>query len=77
MWGANLRQHTKPWVRARASRAYWENLHPASGRPYSPAMSKPASGYSFTAGQEDMKQYNEMTTNEELEKNMKVSGVKG
>ena len=24
----------------RANRAYWENLEPASGRPYSPAISK-------------------------------------
>ena len=71
MWGASLRQHTKPWVRARASRSYWENLHPVSGRPYSAAVSEPAKGWVFTAGHEDMKQYNEMTKAEELEKNTK------
>lgn len=71
MWGANLRQHTKPWVRARSSRSYWETLNPASGRPYSPALSKPATGWAYTAGQDDMQQYNEMTTKEELENNMK------
>merc|ERR1711974_97741 len=25
MWGEGLEMHTKPWVRARARRAYWEN----------------------------------------------------
>merc|ERR1711971_1097260 len=32
-----LEMHTKPWVRARARRAYWENMKPASGRPFCPA----------------------------------------
>uniref|UniRef100_A0A1I8FQT2 Hcy-binding domain-containing protein n=1 Tax=Macrostomum lignano TaxID=282301 RepID=A0A1I8FQT2_9PLAT len=42
VWGGRgLKMHTKPWVRARANREYWENLNPASavGR-YSSAMSK-------------------------------------
>merc|ERR1711971_1473784 len=26
MWGEGLEMHTKPWVRARARRAYWENM---------------------------------------------------
>merc|ERR1711971_1553506 len=36
MWGEGLEMHTKPWVRARARRAYWENMKPASGRPFCP-----------------------------------------
>uniref|UniRef100_A0A3B4BCU5 Hcy-binding domain-containing protein n=1 Tax=Periophthalmus magnuspinnatus TaxID=409849 RepID=A0A3B4BCU5_9GOBI len=42
LWGAALEMHTKPWVRARARREYWENLLPASGRPRCPSMAKPA-----------------------------------
>ena len=42
-WGYGLKMHTKPWVRARAVREYWENLQPATGRPYSASMSKPDS----------------------------------
>merc|ERR1712180_444809 len=41
MWGEGLEMHTKPWVRARARRAYWENMKPASGRPFCPSMSCP------------------------------------
>ncbi|XP_033037443.1 S-methylmethionine--homocysteine S-methyltransferase BHMT2 [Trachypithecus francoisi] len=40
-WGSGLDMHTKPWVRARARRDYWENLLPASGRPFCPSLSKP------------------------------------
>jgi len=40
-WGGGLEMHTKPWVRARASKEYWENLKPASGRPFCPSMNKP------------------------------------
>lgn len=40
-WGAGLRLHTKPWVRARARKEYWENLKPSSGRPLCSALSKP------------------------------------
>ncbi|XP_011375599.1 S-methylmethionine--homocysteine S-methyltransferase BHMT2 [Pteropus vampyrus] len=40
-WGSGLNMHTKPWIRARATREYWENLLPASGRPFCPSMSKP------------------------------------
>uniref|UniRef100_A0A3Q4BRV1 Hcy-binding domain-containing protein n=1 Tax=Mola mola TaxID=94237 RepID=A0A3Q4BRV1_MOLML len=42
LWGAALEMHTKPWVRARARREYWENLMPASGRPKCPPMAIPA-----------------------------------
>jgi len=40
-WGGGLEKHTKPWVRARASKNYWEQLDPSTGRPFSRAMSKP------------------------------------
>ncbi|XP_004586371.2 S-methylmethionine--homocysteine S-methyltransferase BHMT2 isoform X1 [Ochotona princeps] len=40
-WGSGLDMHTKPWIRARARREYWESLRPASGRPFCPALSKP------------------------------------
>uniref|UniRef100_A0A3B5KE40 Betaine-homocysteine methyltransferase n=1 Tax=Takifugu rubripes TaxID=31033 RepID=A0A3B5KE40_TAKRU len=40
-WGAGLEMHTKPWVRARARRDYWENLKPASGRPLCASLSAP------------------------------------
>ncbi|GFY62608.1 betaine--homocysteine S-methyltransferase 1 [Trichonephila inaurata madagascariensis] len=57
----------KPWVRARARRSYWENLSPATGRPYSAAFSKP-DNWGVTAGSEDLVQKPESTTEEELEK---------
>jgi len=41
VWGAALKMHTKPWVRAKANREYWENLRPASGRPKCPSMNTP------------------------------------
>ncbi|XP_068167312.1 betaine--homocysteine S-methyltransferase 1-like [Antennarius striatus] len=41
LWGAALKMHTKPWVRARACREYWENLLPATGRPTCPSMATP------------------------------------
>lgn len=41
-WGSALSMHTKPWVRARAHRDYWEKIKPATGRPFSPSMSTPA-----------------------------------
>lgn len=65
MWGGGLKMHTKPWVRARAQQAYWENLRPASGRPYSSAYSKPDE-WGVTAGDESLKQQNAETTDEEL-----------
>ncbi|XP_032752779.1 S-methylmethionine--homocysteine S-methyltransferase BHMT2 isoform X3 [Rattus rattus] len=40
-WGSGLDMHTKPWIRARARREYWETLLPASGRPFCPSLSKP------------------------------------
>jgi len=66
-WGKGLLMHTKPWVRARASRQYWENLNPASGRPYCPGMSRP-DNWGLTAGDEGLKQHVEPTTEEETTK---------
>lgn len=65
MWGDGLRQHTKPWVRARAQRKYWENLSPASGRPYSASLSK-SDAWGVTKGDKMLIQHVEGTTDEEL-----------
>jgi len=40
-WGEALKHHSVPEIRARANRAYWENLKPASGRPFCPSLSGP------------------------------------
>lgn len=66
-WGQGLRIHTKPWVRARANREYWENLKPASGRPYCPSMSCPDQ-WGHTAGHDLLQQHSESTTEEEMKK---------
>ncbi|KAG7481408.1 hypothetical protein MATL_G00066380 [Megalops atlanticus] len=42
MWGNALANHHKPWIKERATREYWENLRPASGRPLCPSMAIPA-----------------------------------
>lgn len=65
-WGEGLKMHTKPWVRARARKSYWETLNPATGRPYSAACSKPAN-WGITAGSKELRQQSECTTAEELE----------
>ena len=70
-WGGGLRMHTKPWVRARANREYWENLEPASGRPYSGAMSRP-DNWGVTKGNEELKQHAEETTEDEMSTVMKL-----
>jgi len=41
MWGGGLKMHTKPWVRARASKEYWQKLKPSTGRPFSACCSTP------------------------------------
>ncbi|NXA74305.1 BHMT1 methyltransferase, partial [Thryothorus ludovicianus] len=64
-WGDNLSMHTKPWVRARARKEYWENLKPASGRPYCPCMSKP-DGWGVTKGAKELMQQKEATTEQQL-----------
>uniref|UniRef100_A0A4W5K799 Betaine-homocysteine methyltransferase n=1 Tax=Hucho hucho TaxID=62062 RepID=A0A4W5K799_9TELE len=64
-WGAGLEMHTKPWVRARARRDYWEKLKPASGRPECPSMSTPDS-WGVTKGHADLMQHKEATSLDEL-----------
>lgn len=65
-WGEGLRLHTKPWVRARARRGYWENIKPSSGRPFSSSMSKP-DDWGVTQGDKDLIQHKETTTQEEMD----------
>ncbi|KAI3362096.1 hypothetical protein L3Q82_012431 [Scortum barcoo] len=64
-WGSGLEMHTKPWVRARARRDYWEKLKPASGRPYCPSLSMP-DGWGVTKGHADLMQQKEATSPEQL-----------
>lgn len=64
-WGQGLRMHTKPWVRARADRTYWETIKPASGRPYCPCLSKP-DAWGITAGSSELVQQKDATTDEEI-----------
>lgn len=75
-WGEGLKMHTKPWVRARARRSYWENLNPSTGRPHSSSFSKP-DDWGVTAGSEDLKQKIEDTTTEELQQVFQRSSIKG
>lgn len=67
LWGDGLAMHTKPWVRSRAYRTYWENLKPSTGRPYSAAFSHP-DNWGITAGADELKQHAEATTKEEISK---------
>jgi betaine-homocysteine S-methyltransferase len=71
-WGAGLLMHTKPWVRARASKGYWKGLEPASGRPYASAMSEPDE-WDVTQGNDLLCQHKEATTEEEMEKTFKFA----
>ncbi|KAL8203771.1 UNVERIFIED_CONTAM: hypothetical protein K2H54_060825 [Gekko kuhli] len=64
-WGNGLSMHTKPWIRARARKEYWENLLPASGRPYCPSISKP-DGWGVTKGDAELMQQKEATTEDQL-----------
>ncbi|KAH8040341.1 hypothetical protein HPB51_010121 [Rhipicephalus microplus] len=50
-----------------ASRAYWENLRPSTGRPFSSAFSQP-DNWGVTAGNEELKQQKEATSTEEIKK---------
>lgn len=67
LWGGGLKMHTKPWVRARANKDYWENLKPATGRPFSASLSKP-SNWGVTKGDAILKQQKEETAAEEIER---------
>ncbi|KAF2349609.1 Homocysteine-binding domain [Trinorchestia longiramus] len=60
-WGGCLSMHTKPWVRARAGRDYWEALKPASGRPYNPSMSCPDQ-WGVVQGSKDLHQTSAAST---------------
>lgn len=64
-WGEGLKMHTKPWVRARSRRDFWANVNPASGRPFSASLSKP-DGWGVTAGDGDLIQKKDKTSEEEL-----------
>ncbi|XP_055519791.1 betaine--homocysteine S-methyltransferase 1-like [Leucoraja erinacea] len=77
-WGTCFAMHTKPWVRARAQRAYWEKMLPATGLPYSPSFSKPDS-WGVTKGDEVLIQQVEVTSNDQLkemfEKQKRFAGI--
>lgn len=60
-WGGGLTMHTKPWVRARARREYWEGMKPAAGRPFCPAMSCP-DNWGVTKGSDELVQQTTETT---------------
>ena len=69
-WGAGLRMHTKPWVRARATKEYWKRLEPASGRPYAPTFSDPDE---WEMTNDMLTQHKEATTEAEMEKVLKFA----
>lgn len=71
-WGEGLRMHTKPWIRARASKDYWKGLEPASGRPYAPALSEPDE-WEVTQGHEMLAQHEQPTTEADMEKLIKFA----
>merc|ERR1719300_1753786 len=62
---------SEPWVRARARRAYWENMKPASGRPFCPAMSCP-DNWGVTKGDAILVQQEEATRKEQIAEVQKI-----
>lgn len=74
-WGNGLSMHTKPWVRARARKEYWENLLPASGRPYCSSLSKP-DGWGVTKGDAELMQQKEATSEDQLKELFKKQTFK-
>uniref|UniRef100_A0A0N8EUD2 Betaine--homocysteine S-methyltransferase 1 n=2 Tax=Heterocephalus glaber TaxID=10181 RepID=A0A0N8EUD2_HETGA len=64
-WGSGLDMHTKPWIRARARKEYWQSLRIASGRPYNPSLSKP-DAWGVTKGTAELMQQKEATTEQQL-----------
>ncbi|XP_077417094.1 betaine--homocysteine S-methyltransferase 1-like [Vanacampus margaritifer] len=76
MWGAGLEMHTKPWVRARARRDYWENLLPASGRPKCPSMSTPDC-WGMSRGHAELMQHKEATSDQAMKRVMELQGKVG
>ncbi|XP_071393657.1 betaine--homocysteine S-methyltransferase 1-like [Centroberyx affinis] len=71
LWGSGLEMHTKPWVRARSRRDYWEKLQPASGRPNCPSLSTPE-GWGVTKGHADLLQHKEATSTQEMKHLMEM-----
>ncbi|XP_036383201.1 betaine--homocysteine S-methyltransferase 1-like isoform X1 [Megalops cyprinoides] len=71
LWGSGLEMHTKPWVRARSRREYWERIQPASGRPTCPSMSTPE-GWGVTKGHADLVQHKEATSEQEIQHLLEV-----
>jgi len=74
-WAGGLEMHTKPWVRARARREYWEKMKPAGGRPYCPAMSKP-DAWGVTKGDDILIQQKEATSKEQIKNVQKIQAEK-
>jgi len=74
-WGQGLEMHTKPWVRARARRGYWEGMKPASGRPLSAAMSAP-DAWGVTKGDAILLQQKEATRREQIDEVEKIQREK-
>ncbi len=68
-WGEGLKMHTKPWVRARASKNYWKSIEPSSGRPYAAALSEPDDWDVPNM----FSQHKEATTEEEMEQVLKYA----
>ncbi|XP_048099367.1 betaine--homocysteine S-methyltransferase 1-like [Alosa alosa] len=66
LWGKGLEMHTKPWVRARSRKDYWEGLRPSSGRPDCATMSHPE-GWGVTKGHADLLQHAEATSAQEIQ----------
>jgi len=62
-----LEMHTKPWVRARATKEYWCGLNVASGRPCCPSQSKPMN-WGVTQGDKILEQQGDATSEKELKK---------
>uniref|UniRef100_A0A8C0IRS3 Hcy-binding domain-containing protein n=1 Tax=Chelonoidis abingdonii TaxID=106734 RepID=A0A8C0IRS3_CHEAB len=58
-----------------ARKEYWENLMPASGRPYCPSMSKP-DNWGVTKGAADLMQQKEATTEQQLKELFKKQKFK-
>ncbi|KAI4820333.1 hypothetical protein KUCAC02_028317 [Chaenocephalus aceratus] len=71
MWGSGLEMHTKPWVRARARRDYWEHITPASGRPKCQSLSTPE-GWGVTKGHAELMQQKEATSSQEIKHLMEM-----
>lgn len=66
-WAAGLKMHTKPWVRARAGKGYWEKLNPSTGRPYSSSCSEP-DRWGVTKGDDMLIQQKNETADKEIER---------